>query len=200
LPSAITAPGSLLVTTTLGCNGNATLGDATTDAHTINGSVSTLVASNTRTIVKQSASTLADFVTAGPAITFSRGNGSNDLAGIYSYTITGGTVVNLAAAARGDFIVATGASSTYDTAVEALRVTAAGALQMGGANTVITAARLLQLRSYTVATLPAVGDALLAYASDGRKVGEGAGAGTGVPVYRDGGTWFRFADDTAVAA
>lgn len=200
LPSAITAPGSLVVTTTLGVNGNTTLGDATSDAHTINGGVSNLVATNVRTVTKLASSSLSDFTTAGAALTFSRSNGSNDLAAIYAYTLTGGTLVNLALAARADVVIATGSGGTYDAAVEAMRITSGGALQMGGANTVVTAARLFQLRSYTVATLPAVGDALLAYASDGRKVGEGAGAGTGVPVYRDGGTWFRYGDDTAVAA
>ena len=39
LPSAITAPGSLSVATTLACNGNATLGDAGTDQHVVNGSL-----------------------------------------------------------------------------------------------------------------------------------------------------------------
>lgn len=42
-----------------------------------------------------------------------------------------------------------------------------------------------------------------AWASDGRKTGEGAGAGTGVPVYADNQdgtvTWRVYADDTAVA-
>jgi hypothetical protein len=56
------------------------------------------------------------------------------------------------------------------------------------------------LPSYTVATLPASSDSRLAFASNGRKTGEGAGAGTGLMVYRDGGTWYRPADDSAVAA
>lgn len=37
LPSAITAPGSLTVTTTFSCNGGATLGDNSSDVHTANG-------------------------------------------------------------------------------------------------------------------------------------------------------------------
>jgi hypothetical protein len=44
LPAAITAPGSLTVTTNLACNGNATLGDATSDAHAVNGGVTHNVA------------------------------------------------------------------------------------------------------------------------------------------------------------
>lgn len=54
--------------------------------------------------------------------------------------------------------------------------------------------------SFTVANLPASGDAAIAFATNGRKVGEGVGAGTGVLVYRDGGTWFAASTDTAVAA
>ena len=38
------------------------------------------------------------------------------------------------------------------------------------------------------------------YASNGRKVGEGVGAGTGTAVYYDGTAWRRTGDDTTVAA
>lgn len=38
------------------------------------------------------------------------------------------------------------------------------------------------------------------YASNGRKVGEGVGAGTGTSVYYDGTAWRRTGDDTTVAA
>lgn len=52
----------------------------------------------------------------------------------------------------------------------------------------------------TVADLPTVGQVgRLRFATDGRKMGEGPGAGTGVPVYDDGGaSWRRLSDDTAV--
>lgn len=44
-------------------------------------------------------------------------------------------------------------------------------------------------------------DGMFAYCSDGRKTGEGAGAGTGCPVYFDVDTvqWLRFSDDSIVA-
>ena len=45
------------------------------------------------------------------------------------------------------------------------------------------------LNSFTVATLPAALDGTIAFASNGRKIGEGAGAGTGVVVYSSAGTW-----------
>lgn len=58
------------------------------------------------------------------------------------------------------------------------------------------------LTVYTVAGLPATGlyAGKLAYASNGRKVGEGPGAGTGVVVYYSGAAWRVFSTDAAVAA
>ena len=40
------------------------------------------------------------------------------------------------------------------------------------------------------------------YITDGRKTGEGAGLGTGIPAYFDEiqNTWLRYSDDTAVVA
>lgn len=55
----------------------------------------------------------------------------------------------------------------------------------------------------TVATLPAPSAAnrgRLRFVSNGRKVGEGAGAGTGTVAYDDGVAWRRVGDDTTVAA
>ena len=58
----------------------------------------------------------------------------------------------------------------------------------------------------TVAQLPAanVQSGARAWATDGRKSGEGAGAGTGVLVYADNQagtvTWRRLSDDTVAAA
>lgn len=51
-----------------------------------------------------------------------------------------------------------------------------------------------------VADLPTAGEiGRLRYATNGRKVGEGAGLGTGVLVYDDGVAWRRTGDDTTVA-
>ena len=54
---------------------------------------------------------------------------------------------------------------------------------------------------YTVAGLPAGVDGLglLAYASDGLKVGELTGAGTGTMVYYSGGYWRTFSSDQPVS-
>jgi hypothetical protein len=57
------------------------------------------------------------------------------------------------------------------------------------------------LPSYTVANLPASpSTGAIAYATNGRKVGEGAGTGTGVPCYYSNSAWRRYSDDTVVAA
>lgn len=37
------------------------------------------------------------------------------------------------------------------------------------------------------------------FITNGRKIGEGAGAGTGVPAYDDGVAFRRYSDDTTVA-
>lgn len=55
------------------------------------------------------------------------------------------------------------------------------------------------LTIYTVATLPAGTVGQMAYASNGRKNGEGAGLGTGVPVFKDTVAW-RCVDTGATVA
>ncbi len=54
--------------------------------------------------------------------------------------------------------------------------------------------------SYTVATLPAGVVGAQVYVSNGRKVAEAAGAGTGVTATYSNGAWRRLSDDSAVAA
>jgi hypothetical protein len=58
-----------------------------------------------------------------------------------------------------------------------------------------------QLTSLKVVQLPAnPGEGSIAFAANGRKQGEGAGAGTGVPAYYSNGLWRRYSDDTQVVA
>lgn len=59
---------------------------------------------------------------------------------------------------------------------------------------------LLFAASYTVAALPAGLNGALAFATNGRKIGEGAGAGTGVVVAFSNGSWRRLSDDSVVAS
>ena len=53
---------------------------------------------------------------------------------------------------------------------------------------------------FVVASLPTGSEGMTAYATNGRKVGEGSGAGTGVPVYFSAAKWRRYSDDTEVVA
>lgn len=59
---------------------------------------------------------------------------------------------------------------------------------------------VIQPKTYTVATLPAVIAGGMLYASDGRKAGEGAGLGTGVLVFADGSNWIAVDTGATVAA
>lgn len=55
--------------------------------------------------------------------------------------------------------------------------------------------------SFTVSSLPgSATEGSIAYATDGRKVGEGAGTGTGVPVYFSNSLWLVYSGDTQVLA
>jgi hypothetical protein len=69
----------------------------------------------------------------------------------------------------------------------------------GGVDGTLKAA-VVQLGSYTVAGLPAGTAGDIAYASNGRKAGEGAGVGTGVLVFKDGSNWIAVDTGAAVAA
>lgn len=60
--------------------------------------------------------------------------------------------------------------------------------------------RPLTLPIYTVSTLPPGSTAQTIYVSNARKIGEAAGAGTGVTAYYSNGAWRRPSDDTAVVA
>ena len=58
-------------------------------------------------------------------------------------------------------------------------------------------------QNLAVADLPAASSSNIGwriFVTDGRKVGEGAGLGTGTVAYSDGTAWRRVADDTTVAA
>lgn len=80
---------------------------------------------------------------------------------------------------------------------------AAGILNVGGGAASGNGQLDMRARNFTVATLPvsAAGTkGRLAFATDGRKNGEGAAAGTGVLCYDDGTAWRRVSDDTTAAA
>lgn len=89
-----------------------------------------------------------------------------------------------------------------DAAVDVTRnVIASGGLHGGGNLTDEIGVWLYRAKS-AVAGLPSLGmsEGDWAYALDGRKPGEGAGAGTGLPVYRSGGAWMSIHSGSAVTA
>lgn len=67
-------------------------------------------------------------------------------------------------------------------------------------NSLVTFSDEIQVASYLVANLPTGAAAQVAYASNGRKAGEGVGAGTGVLVFHDGTNWIAVDTGAAVAA
>lgn len=57
-----------------------------------------------------------------------------------------------------------------------------------------------QFAQFTVSSLPTGTEGQQAYATDGLKVGEITGSGTGVPVYFSNGSWRVYSTDQAVTA
>jgi hypothetical protein len=55
------------------------------------------------------------------------------------------------------------------------------------------------LQKYAFARLPTGYEGRVAFCTNGRRTGQGPGAGTGVPVYWSAAAWRVFFDDTAVA-
>ena len=78
-------------------------------------------------------------------------------------------------------------------------IDSAGSLYLRPSGASVIATRPVRLPSYTVAGLPAGSTGDTAYASNGRKNGEGAGLGTGVLVFKDGTAW-RACDTGATVA
>ncbi len=104
------------------------------------------------------------------------------------------------------FYVTTTAGNSNGAAslAELMRLTGQGQLGLGlspRAGVALDVGGPIAVKSYAVASLPTAGTAgRTAFASNGRKVGEGGGAGTGTLVYDDGTAWRRVGDDTTVLA
>ena len=72
---------------------------------------------------------------------------------------------------------------------------------IGGASlTLLSTPGAIQSAGKTVAALGTAPEGSIRFATDGRKVGESAGAGTGVPVYYSNGKWRVFSTDAEVAS
>ncbi len=93
------------------------------------------------------------------------------------------------------------AFSTAAAAAPAAAEVVAGAGLQGGGAIGPNAAVALYAAVTSVANLPAsAGEGDWAYAMDGRKAGEAAGSGTGVPVWWSNGVWNAVDSGAAVAA
>lgn len=86
-------------------------------------------------------------------------------------------------------------------APQSRNVVASGGLQVGGTLSDDVGVALYKVLT-VVASLPTSGnlDGDWAYALNGRKVGEGAGAGTGVPCWWSGTHWYAVDSGLTVAA
>ena len=119
----------------------------------------------------------------------------NSLAGLLQ-SITPNSIVQIvklgAAATFATFTLAATATDngTYDSFPLTYR-SGSGTFAQGDrlAVVVMPAGPTATLQSYTVAALPALAAGNIAYATNGRKNGEGVGVGTGVLVFRDGTAW-----------
>ena len=107
------------------------------------------------------------------------------------YDRTGGTTDKVEAAH----------SLASNAAPQATQVVAAGGLQVGGDLSGNVGLALYRVKC-AVADLPATGNTEgdWAYALNGRKTGEGSGAGTGVPVWWSNGAWVAADSGATVAA
>ena len=104
------------------------------------------------------------------------------------------------AGGSGDKIEAAHAAATA-AAPQSTQIVALGGLHLGGdlsGNVAISLYRAMT----TVAQLPSSGltEGDFAYAKNGRKPGEGAGAGTGVPVFWSNGAWIAVTSGATVTA
>ncbi|AWN55074.1 hypothetical protein [Methylobacterium sp. 17Sr1-1] len=127
--------------------------------------------------------------------TFGGQLGADQTAALAADYFTGGRAGRLLAyshdSTTANFEVWTAAANTG--AARVLLLSAIGDLSVTGSvrPATVTVAQLASLS-------PTVGDQR--YVSNGRKIGEAAGSGTGVPAYYSNGSWRRLSDDTPVVA
>lgn len=117
-----------------------------------------------------------------------------------------GLLQTSASATGGMAVVVSAGKLTITTSTLAMTVFGSGSVGIGASanaddGNTLQIGGMVSIGRYTVATLPATPtNNPLAYATNGRKVGEGSGAGTGVPVYYSNGAWRVFSTDAAVQA
>lgn len=120
------------------------------------------------------------------------------LAPLASPTLTGAPKAPTQTPLTNNTDIATTAYTDLAVGVENTRAVAAEALKSPIASPTFTGA--VTLPTYVVASLPVGANGQIVYASNGRKVGEGAGSGTGVIVYFSNSSWRTFSGDGVVTA
>jgi hypothetical protein len=88
-------------------------------------------AANKRIQFTNASSSISDFGTGGSAITFSRPDGVNAIAGIFTFNTPSDNSNNLALASRHDISFATGGNDLYNSATDKLRIKANGNVGIG---------------------------------------------------------------------
>lgn len=88
----------------------------------------------------------------------------------------------------------------YNNVGNAILASTGGVQRLTIDSTALTVTTPIKPGTYTVAGLPSGTAGDMAYASNGRKAGEGAGVGTGVQVFKDGTAWIAVDTGAAVAA
>lgn len=120
------------------------------------------------------------------------------LAPLASPTLTGAPKAPTQTPLTNNTDIATTAYADLAVGVEKTRALAAEALLAPIASPVFTGT--VTFPAYLVASLPAGSEGQLAYATNGRKVGEAPSAGTGVPVYFSNSQWRVYSTDLQVTA
>lgn len=147
-------------------------------------------------------------MTASPTFTGTVGGAAGNFTGNF---VVGGTLAAYAAApqialynaglgARLAFFAHTGANLQIGADTGSVQFVVSSTVRLQVNTTGIVVNGVVSVGTFTVGTMPASIDGSIAFATDGRKIGEGAAAGTGVLAYRDGGNWYRASDDSVLAA
>jgi hypothetical protein len=133
------------------------------------------------------------FVSVNGEITLTDGLSSSiDMDGVGDISIlANGGQLDMNDSTGGDSILLNGSGT--------VNVVAAQQINLAAQN--INCAGPLSPQQFTVVGLPGgASEGMVAYATNGRKVGQGVGAGTGVPVYFSAGAWRVFSTDAQVLA
>jgi hypothetical protein len=113
-----------------------------------------------------------------------------------AFTVSQLTAADLTNGTTGTGAIVLADAPTFTTNPIFASFTGTGAVVLATSPTITTP----KWTAFTVAGLPAGLEGQYAYATDGRKVGEGVGAGTGVPIYFSNTLWRVFSTDTVVLA